>query len=86
MEHSMSPPPPPPPPPRGFFMRPPPTRPPQAREVRRVIREMRSAARRLGPCATSSWLNAAAESASRELCRWESQELTSLPPQSEMPA
>ena len=64
-------------------LNPPSTPPPldlQAAEVRRVIREMRRSARRLGPCATSSWLTAAAESAARELCRWESQELTSSPP------
>lgn len=59
---------------------PPPMIPPseevQAQEVRRVIREMRRSARRLGPCPTAFWLEQAAMTASLALEEWE----TSPPP------
>lgn len=51
----------------------------QSQEVRRVISEMRRSARRLGPCATSYWLSAAAATASRVLAEWESEELSQEP-------
>lgn len=54
---------------------PPPMGPPeeeQVREVQHVIREMRAAAARLGPCATSAWLEEAARSACQALEEWDS--------------
>lgn len=58
----------------------------QAQEVRRVIREMRRSAERLGPCPTSFWLEQAATTAARVLEEWETPQHPSEPSMPGSPA
>lgn len=51
----------------------PPTPAEERHEIQRVIREIRAAAARLGPCPTSYWLEDAARSACQALEEWDSQ-------------
>lgn len=51
----------------------------QRAEVQRVIREIREASARLGPCPTSVWLEEAARSACLALAGWDSPTSRSAP-------